>query len=234
MIVFGGREASGTQYFNDLYRLDLANMIWTRIAATVEMKTGLPPLAYHTATLYDDKLLVFGGLAHGTHVQNECYVFETTSNSWRQLECENPYSPPARYKHTCALVGNRLFIYGGLAGPEIVLDDMWQLALPWPSSGSSPERRLSFSPSKIPPSQRFAAPMASEVAVTVEELAHFRSELTLLTKRLEDAQQRESIAWGRNCDSLTLNELVELEELHFQALALIRAARNSQLGKLKQ
>lgn len=115
--VFGGRGVSSRDVTRGLYVLDLTTLVWRRI----EERGPWPSERYfHTFDHWDGKLVLFGGMGKAEDgsacVLGDCWVFDTTSESWTELEIEGKEGGQAgkgRYAHLSAVVGDRLMIMGG-------------------------------------------------------------------------------------------------------------------------
>lgn len=89
----------------------------------------------HTATLYDGKLMVFGGYGGtGAHSRSaDVLVYDCTTNVLSSPPIQGP-CPAARMGHSAVLFGHTLVIFGGRLSPAQPLSDVWALdllALTW-------------------------------------------------------------------------------------------------------
>ncbi|XP_077523483.1 kelch domain-containing protein 3-like [Amblyomma americanum] len=117
--VWGGRCAldSGTallateDYSNRLVYLDTASDVWVRPEAE-----GTRPLARcgHTAFVYNGEMYLFGGYNGllGSFFA-DMYKYDTEACQWSEVEPIGK-GPCPRTGHCCSLVGDRLFIFGGI------------------------------------------------------------------------------------------------------------------------
>ncbi|XP_041428976.1 kelch domain-containing protein 1 isoform X2 [Xenopus laevis] len=130
--IFGGYDDKG--YSNQLFFLDLhssGQYTWKHI----NNFKGQPPTARDKLScwVYDDRLIYFGGYGCRKHNElNDCFdvhdaswegqifwgwnndihVFDTRTQTWFQPVVKN--SPPqARAAHSCALLGNKGYVFGG-------------------------------------------------------------------------------------------------------------------------
>ncbi|NWR37586.1 TYW23 protein, partial [Tachuris rubrigastra] len=120
--IFGGiREDKD---YSSIYILDTVTWKWLLVAA----KGRIPVLTYHSATIYQKELFVFGGtfpkkasLAVGP-CSNMLYVFNPEHEIWYQpiLEGEKPLP---RLGHSATLLKNKLLIFGGRR-TSLYLSDM--------------------------------------------------------------------------------------------------------------
>jgi Rab9 effector protein with kelch motifs len=123
MYIFGG--SNGTQYFNDLYILDLESTSWSK--PEVSGPAPLPRMG-HSSIIVGPNMLVFGGFRyddtiyksngtkHGTALQ-ECYyndirVLDTETFVWSRLRVSGT-PPEPRYGHTLDVSESDIIMFGG-------------------------------------------------------------------------------------------------------------------------
>eukprot|EP00201_Polytomella_parva_P013925 CAMPEP_0175051406 /NCGR_PEP_ID=MMETSP0052_2-20121109/7782_1 /TAXON_ID=51329 ORGANISM="Polytomella parva, Strain SAG 63-3" /NCGR_SAMPLE_ID=MMETSP0052_2 /ASSEMBLY_ACC=CAM_ASM_000194 /LENGTH=626 /DNA_ID=CAMNT_0016315687 /DNA_START=865 /DNA_END=2742 /DNA_ORIENTATION=+ len=78
--------------------------------------TGTPPSprTQHSATLLAPNLiLIFGGCNSSGVFFNDSFVLDTRNFSWHRPQHLNS-TPAPRYHHTCNVLNNRVFLYGGI------------------------------------------------------------------------------------------------------------------------
>ncbi|KAL7329539.1 hypothetical protein PS15p_204617 [Mucor circinelloides] len=124
LFVYGG----GGNVTNDLHVLNLFDMKWE----TIQTVKGLVPCKRygHTATLWDNYIIVFGGCNEFQEYCNDVHVFDIEKLTWFQPELNG--SVPARYLHSASVYDNKLFVYGGFAKNSdrtYVLDELSVLDL---------------------------------------------------------------------------------------------------------
>lgn len=86
MYIYGGLTTLGPSIADsDLRTYNFTGNTWSTITGT---GTSPGPLAYHTAVVIGNKMLIFGGVytSSGTSptVVATLYIFNTASNSWTQ------------------------------------------------------------------------------------------------------------------------------------------------------
>eukprot|EP01125_Pyxidicula_operculata_P000039 TRINITY_DN10058_c0_g1_i1.p1 TRINITY_DN10058_c0_g1~~TRINITY_DN10058_c0_g1_i1.p1 ORF type:complete len:327 (+),score=59.21 TRINITY_DN10058_c0_g1_i1:30-1010(+) len=93
---------------------------WSRVVT----KSNAPkPLRYHSGTLYNNKLVVFGGTGGNKLPLNELWAFDLEQHTWEQIQSENP--PPARYGAALLTIGDKLYVHGGTSDGYNGLSDFY-------------------------------------------------------------------------------------------------------------
>lgn len=119
VLIFGG-ENEHRAYLSDVIIFDLKTACWRQPEIF-----GTPPRnrARHSATIFDDKLFIVGGLCgvdNSTILDDFCFLDLKTwtwSRTWRFV---------ARFDHMSWVWANRLWVFGGLTeGMERVSDICW-------------------------------------------------------------------------------------------------------------
>ena len=98
----------------------------------------------HSAVSWRGELVLFGG-SDAQHRFNDTWIMAVSVPAggsarqllatWRKLKVRADVRPPGRVGHTGSLVGDSLYVFGGLAPPNNVYDNIWKLDL------SAPEPR---------------------------------------------------------------------------------------------
>ena len=152
---------------NDMYNLSLTStgLEWRKIPFKKEMELPISRWM-HSAVLYDNtQLIIFGGMHTHAHRLNDLWIFNIVDYTWRQPNPEHnkessqpnqlqskawPNAPSARCGHSCTLIGENLYIFGGYGGQGFSrreLDDLYSLNLEtmiWTkinAKGTPPEKR---------------------------------------------------------------------------------------------
>ncbi|KAM4617860.1 uncharacterized protein O3C94_021743 [Discoglossus pictus] len=142
--VFGGSKNS--KWFNDVHILDTEVWRWRN----VEARGKVPPLSYHSCSLFLGELFVFGGVFPRPHpVPDGCsdslYIFDPQHEIWYQPIVLGE-KPCARSGHSACLLHRELYIFGGWDTP-VCFNDLYVLDLglmefsPVEVKGSSPSPR---------------------------------------------------------------------------------------------
>nr|CAB3260832.1 uncharacterized protein LOC100176102 [Phallusia mammillata] len=143
LYVFGGKCASNTMTgFNDLLKLDLHSLTWSRPIA----RGVFPPPKFGCCMqAYKRWLVLFGGssltpsnsLGRGSaEYSNDLHIYDTKTGSWKYktfLQAESP--PPLFLPSSCVLIDeddpemDLLAVYGGTKMGLIRNEEMWCLNL---------------------------------------------------------------------------------------------------------
>ena len=67
----------------------------------------------HTANLYLDAMMVFGGELQDGNLTNDLWLYNLTLNKWTELGMNNTVKPPPRAEHSATVVNDVLYIFGG-------------------------------------------------------------------------------------------------------------------------
>jgi len=135
--VFGG-EAAQSKALNDLWRLDLEELRWSKPAAAGDAPSAR---SAHTACVHGGKLHIFGGCSYrSTAFFNDVHSLDLATLAWERREVSGS-APAPRAGHSGALVGARWLIAGGGnsasgLGDTFVLDlvkMLWTEAVPAPA-----------------------------------------------------------------------------------------------------
>jgi len=127
MYIYGGHITQpSSEYFHtvkqDLYEYNLMTREWRELP----VGEGAPRRTEHTAVVYNNSMVVFGGYS-GNSYENSVMVFDFDTMQWRQLVTKGE-SPSARSAHTAVIVGSSMYIFGGWNGNHC-MNDLHELNL---------------------------------------------------------------------------------------------------------
>jgi len=110
MLIFGGRGA--TQFFNDLWELDLNSNAWKKL----QPKGTLPEVrAFGSSVTIENHWYIFGGLkAHGGYnfYFNSVLQYDIDSNTWL-TNVDEPYAPSPRAQFPTVVIDGAMIAVGG-------------------------------------------------------------------------------------------------------------------------
>ncbi|XP_051756373.1 kelch repeat-containing protein isoform X1 [Ctenopharyngodon idella] len=126
IFVFGGSKHK--KWFNDVHILDTESWRWT----LVEAQGKVPPLAYHSCSMFRGELFVFGGVFPRPHPEpdgcsDSLYIFNPDMAIWYQ-PIVNGEKPAPRSGHSACVMQGRIFVFGGWDTP-VCFNDMFMLDL---------------------------------------------------------------------------------------------------------
>ncbi|XP_066575151.1 kelch repeat-containing protein isoform X2 [Amia ocellicauda] len=113
--VFGGSK--NRKWFNDVHILDTESWRWTM----VEAQGKVPPLAYHSCSVFRGELFVLGGVFPRPHPQpdgcsDSLYIFNPDMGIWYQPIVLGK-QPAPRSGHSACVIQGRLYVFGGWDTP---------------------------------------------------------------------------------------------------------------------
>jgi len=123
MYVYGGHITQpASEYFhsvkNDLYEYNLKTREWREIP----MEENAPRRTEHTAVVYKDNMIVFGGYSgNGNGYENSVMSLSFETKEWTQVATQGE-SPSARSAHTAVVVGDSMYVFGGWNGIHCMND----------------------------------------------------------------------------------------------------------------
>ncbi|KAH8818828.1 hypothetical protein DL96DRAFT_1715110 [Flagelloscypha sp. PMI_526] len=124
LYLFGGLLPDNKTVVSDLFVLDLNTFQWFEIP-TLQDGTVPAPRYFHTANIWNDNLVIFGGRtlrqtdnSPYAFDLNDIHIFHIPSQMWVQTAnllppSPGPFSPQARYAPVSAISGDLLYIFGG-------------------------------------------------------------------------------------------------------------------------
>lgn len=123
MFVYGGLLG---EHFGELLVLDTATWLWSAVK-TCGDEPG--PRDSHTWSVVGRSLVLIGGTDQGGAKLNSVHVLDLDSYVWETLECTGSLPPP-RESHSCAVVGEKIVMFGGNSVSSDYLNDVYVLDLP--------------------------------------------------------------------------------------------------------
>jgi len=156
VIVFGGFNGKP---LDDVLLYDQNSEKFQSPKCTVKPgSSGVSARYSHTATVWNQKLVVFGGWS-GSRC-NDLHILDCLTWEWEEIQPQQPPGsiPSGRAGHTATLFGDHLVVFGGNDGE--LLNDVWILCLKsmqwhktgsggWPISGKPPYPVSSHSATKF-------------------------------------------------------------------------------------
>ena len=81
MAVFGGRDEDNNK-LNDLWLFNISSYVWEKIETDFNIPKGR---SGHSACLYKDMMLIFGGIYEVTKELDDMYIFDFKNKRWIQF-----------------------------------------------------------------------------------------------------------------------------------------------------
>lgn len=160
--VFDSITADPHVCFNDLYRFDTRSDRWTRLTPVGPVP---PARAYAASASHpaSKRILVFGGAFYSSpfyadfSVYDDLWAYDVKRNAWTQIIANNA-GPSARSRPTAWMVGNQLYLFGGINAFFGTMNDLWVYSLdsntwseliPDGAAGSPPSRHEAMSGTRV-------------------------------------------------------------------------------------
>nr|XP_057924766.1 kelch repeat-containing protein isoform X2 [Doryrhamphus excisus] len=127
IFVFGGSK--NKKWFNDVHILDTQSWKWTM----VEAQGKVPPLAYHSCSMFRGELFVLGGVFPRPNPEpdgcsDSLYIFDPQLSIWYQPIVIGDTPSPRSGHSACVMQEGRIYIFGGWDTP-VCYNDMFVLDL---------------------------------------------------------------------------------------------------------
>eukprot|EP01080_Neovahlkampfia_damariscottae_P006679 gene6679-10844_t len=119
---FGGHDIN-VDSNSHLYKINMKKLT----IDLINPEGNIPlPRRYHSATLLNEKIWIFGGekLYFDTPLSNELFFFDLKKNHWKLVIPLNKLEPSKRRYSTLEGKNNRLYMFGGRDGHNR-MNDMW-------------------------------------------------------------------------------------------------------------
>lgn len=108
MYIFGG--SNGENPLNDMFAFNLVSKTWIKIETTGEIPS--PREGHSGVALHDRYFFIFGGW-DGKNIFQNCYLFDYITKKWKMIEYVPGTEPLPRESHSCALLQDNIYIFGG-------------------------------------------------------------------------------------------------------------------------
>ncbi|TKS92693.1 RING finger protein B [Collichthys lucidus] len=127
IFVFGGSK--NKKWFNDVHILDTQSWKWTM----VEAQGKVPPLAYHSCSMFRGELFVLGGVFPRPNPEpdgcsDSLYIFDPHLSIWYQPIVTGDTPSPRSGHSACVMQERKIFVFGGWDTP-VCYNDMYMLDL---------------------------------------------------------------------------------------------------------
>ncbi|CAG8461243.1 14775_t:CDS:10 [Cetraspora pellucida] len=105
--MFGGMD--GDRCYNDMWCYDLHNNTWSQLSCAGFIPF---PRKYHSATIVDGIIYVFGGINQEGKELGDLTSFQINTQRWFMFQKMGP-SPSPRHLHTMSAENEKVFVFGG-------------------------------------------------------------------------------------------------------------------------
>ncbi|XP_041841333.1 kelch repeat-containing protein isoform X2 [Melanotaenia boesemani] len=127
IFVFGGSK--NKKWFNDVHILDTQSWRWSM----VEAQGKVPPLAYHSCSMFRGELFVLGGVFPRPNPEpdgcsDSLYIFDPQLSIWYQPIVTGNKPSPRSGHSACVMQERYIYVFGGWDTP-VCYNDMYMLDL---------------------------------------------------------------------------------------------------------
>ena len=148
MVIYGGKSNG---LHSDVWSLDLSTLRlsdddggtgkkrcelsggWIRLETSWHHTTDEKSVSLnrygHSAVVWGDQMIVFGGYDNVSGASNDLFVLDLKSLQWRVVKFVKSPPPAARYFHSMVLDGNGNAVVFGGKGPSSVINDCFRIKL---------------------------------------------------------------------------------------------------------
>ncbi|MCD4829355.1 MAG: T9SS type A sorting domain-containing protein [Candidatus Cloacimonetes bacterium] len=119
--LFGGESGTSREILSDLWQYTEGNSNWE------ERTPANPPPARkgHAATTWHDTMYACGGYTD-TGVVMDVWKYDAATNEWTELPLGGANAPAPREYHSATVIGDDMYICGGLDADGMALGDLWR------------------------------------------------------------------------------------------------------------
>jgi N-acetylneuraminic acid mutarotase len=154
IIIHGGWD--GFKVLDDLVFIELQpNMEKVKIWTLEPKNDVMPARQFHTASIIDDKMYIFGG-GDGKYWLNDLLVFHLKTYEWVGPVETKGRAPSGRLQHAAIVYDKKIFIFGGEPDRYRQLNDLFYLDIRC-QGGSSKMTWYQPSTEGVPPTPRVSA-----------------------------------------------------------------------------
>eukprot|EP01091_Cochliopodium_minus_P007360 TRINITY_DN17255_c0_g1_i1.p1 TRINITY_DN17255_c0_g1~~TRINITY_DN17255_c0_g1_i1.p1 ORF type:complete len:297 (-),score=50.94 TRINITY_DN17255_c0_g1_i1:20-910(-) len=108
--IYGGSSDKSKQ--NDMLRYSIENNKWNCVEYKNERNYEIPlPTRNHSASIYSNSMIIFGGQNEGTGISKKMYAFQFDEGRWEKIQVTN--KPKSRRSHISFVHNKKLYVFGG-------------------------------------------------------------------------------------------------------------------------
>ena len=128
IVLFGGLASNKN---TSVWTLDLEDVIWKKHDPNLELNANqlISPRYGHTGVLYQKKFYIFGGKTKSNTFQGcgDLEIYSVQDNKWIVPSVYTKSYLKLRKNHVSELVGNHMFVHGGISDEGDYLNDSYLL-----------------------------------------------------------------------------------------------------------
>ena len=117
---------SSNYKLNSLWKLNSTIFKWEKI---VSNNVNPEPRVGHSGIIYKNKFIIFGGRILNYNYYGNLEIYNIDTNQWSSPNVYAPSDFTLRRNHICCLIGQQMFIHGGISSEGEYLNDCYLLNL---------------------------------------------------------------------------------------------------------
>lgn len=125
ILLFGGDQSSRAT-INEFWIYNKDNSKWEK----EELDDPPPRRKGHAATISNGKMYIFFGEYDVSELLDDVWKYDPSSNTWTECASGGASTPAARKNHSATLIGDNIYICGGLDSDGLGLSDFWSYHTP--------------------------------------------------------------------------------------------------------
>ena len=116
MYIVGGYDQHGF-CCDDLYQFSPSSHSWRKIQFISPLGAITIGRFHSSACIYKSKILIYAGKGSDS-IRNDLLEYDLDNHTWKKVMTSksSPWEPAGRWGHSCNVVGDLLFIFGGRDG----------------------------------------------------------------------------------------------------------------------
>ncbi|XP_022797777.1 multiple epidermal growth factor-like domains protein 8 [Stylophora pistillata] len=115
-----------SRVFDDLLQFNFTSSRWSEVQTGSSKPVGR---FSHSASLYHDSMVLFGGELENGNLTNELWFYNITLGKWTELAVNDAGKPPRLAEHTGTIVDDELYIFGGRTVTDPFSSTMYSYSL---------------------------------------------------------------------------------------------------------
>ena len=131
-VLYGGVDIEACQETPNMYVINLEDgrgkVLALDALVGADEKVSQCTKAMHSVIRWGDRLIIFGGSNHiSSTASNELWSFDLINGQFAEIPTQE--GPEARFGHAACVVGEEMYVFGGLSAKLLRLEDTWAFSM---------------------------------------------------------------------------------------------------------